>query len=130
MSNVARWLEPFTWEFVTAQNQLLCQQKSAHHGPTSDGHDAAREVWERASPQELELAEAVDVCRQSHRIAPFTNFNGNTFSAIARVMVRRLSLPPEEEHLARSLVGHIVAGVASDEEIHAFERFCAALGRK
>jgi len=122
------WLEPFTWDFVTAQNEMLCLQKSAHHGPTSDGHRAARETWERAREQESELADAVEVCRQCHRLAPFTNFNGNTFAAIARVMMRRLNLPPEREHLARSLAGHIVAGVASDTEIRAFRDFCASLG--
>ena len=89
MKSIGNWLEPFTWEFVTAQNQILCQQKAAHHGPTSDG---------------------------------------NTFAAIARIIIRKLNLEPEKEHLVRSLAGHIVAGVASDEEIQAFQKFCNRLG--
>lgn len=60
-------------------------------------------------------------------MAPFTNFNGNTFAAIARILVRRLELDSAEEILIRSLAGHIVAGVASDEEVKAFEKFCAGL---
>ena len=61
-------------------------------------------------------------------MAPFTNFNGNTFSAIARTMVKQLELEPELDYHARSLVGHIVAGVAGEEETEAFRRLCEALG--
>ena len=59
----------------------------------------------------MSLDEMVDLCRKCHRLGPFTNYNGNTFAA-----------------LARSLAGHIVAGVASDEEVRAFRAFCEALG--
>lgn len=111
MNFTRQWLEPFSWEFVTAQNEVLCLQKTAHHGPTSDGHLIAKELWEDARLREMGLSEVVDVCRRCHRLAPFTNFNGNTFAAIAR-----------------SLAGHIVAGVASEEEVKAFEKFCAGLG--
>ena len=123
-----RWLEPFSWEFVIAQNEVLCLQKSAHHGPTSDGHLVAKELWEEAMEREMSLFETVEVCRRCHRLAPFTNFNGNTFAAIARILMRKLNLDPEREFLARSLAGHIVAGVASEEEVKAFEKFCAGLG--
>jgi len=62
----------------------------------------------------MRLSEVVEVCRKCHRLAPFTNYNGNTFAAIARILVRRLGLDPEKEFLVRSLAGHIVAGVASE----------------
>lgn len=127
MKSVARWLEPFSWDFVTAQNEILCNQKSAHHGPTSDGHEATRQIWEDAIARDMTVFEAVETCRRCHRLAPFTNFNGNTFAAVARTMVRKLNLAPEQEYLARSLAGHIVAGVASDEEIQAFREFCESL---
>jgi hypothetical protein len=32
-----------------------------------------------------------------------------------------------QHQIVRSLAGHIVAGVASDEEIQAFRTFCASL---
>lgn len=70
------------------------------------------------------LYEAIEVCRRCHRIAPFTNYNGNTFAAIARILVKQLGLSPENDHIVRSLAGHIVAGVASGEEIEAFRTFC------
>ena len=57
-----------------------------------------------------------------------SNYNGNTFAAIGRIMVKKLDLEPTKETLARSLAGHIVAGVASDEEILAFRKFCTSLG--
>jgi hypothetical protein len=126
--NVGRcWLEPFTWEFVTAQNEVLCRQKSAHHGPTSDGHEQARTFWETERRRAMGLYEAVEVCRKCHRLAPFTNFNGNTFAAIARIVVKHGGFAAEDETLARSLAGHIVAGVAGEEEINAFRKLCASL---
>jgi hypothetical protein len=127
MTTNACWLEPFTWAFVTAQNEILCRQKSAHHGPTSDGHADAMAFWEESRMREMSLFDAIEVCRRCHRLAPFTNFNGNTFAAIARIVVKKLSIDPTQEQLARSLAGHIVAGVASDEEVRAFRKFCESL---
>lgn len=123
-----KWLEPFSWDFVTAQNQILCANKSAHHGPTSDGHDLGKELWQTNCQQEISLFEAVEICRKCHKIAPFTNYNGNTFAAIARIMIKKLDLKPEDEFLIRSLAGHIVAGVAGEDELKAFEQFCKSLG--
>ena len=106
----------------------LCNDKHAHHGPTSDGHAACRELWETARTQSMTLDEMVHLCRKCHRLAPFTNYNGNTFAAIARTLIDGLELPREKSAVARSLAGHIVAGVASDEEVWAFEKFCASIG--
>jgi hypothetical protein len=38
-----------------------------------------------------------------------------------------MELPKNTDSLARSLVGHIVAGVASEEEVLAFRKFCVRL---
>ncbi len=73
------------------------------------------------------LDEAVDLCRRCHRMAPFCLYNGNTFTAIIRDVVENLNLLPNQGHIIRSLAGHIVAGVASDEEERAFRDFCASL---
>lgn len=75
----------------------------------------------------MDLEEMVDLCRRCHRLAPFTNYNGNTFAAIARAMLESLDLPEDSAYLARSLAGHIVAGVASEEEVRAFRKFCESL---
>ena len=71
--------------------------------------------------------EAADLCRQCHRLAPFCNFNGNTFAAIARSLVDTLRLKADEAHILRSLAGHIVAGTASDAETKAFAEFSRSL---
>ena len=39
----------------------------------------------------------------------------------------KLELLPAERQLIRNMAGHIVAGVASDEETRAFRDFCASL---
>lgn len=73
------------------------------------------------------LHEMIETCRKCHRLAPFTNYNGNTFAAIARSLLDTLQLPAETASVIRSLAGHIVAGVASDEETEAFRAFCSNL---
>jgi hypothetical protein len=83
--------------------------------------------WEESRLREMNLFDAIEVCRKCHRLAPITNFNGNTFAAIARIIVKKLSLDVTQDTLARSLAGHIVAGVASEEEVHAFRKFCESL---
>ena len=109
------------------QNRQLCEAKHAHHGPTSDGHEATRELWESARFLPMDLFELADLCRRCHRMAPFTNYNGNTFAAIVRALIDGLGLDARQAALGRSLAGHIVAGVAGEEEVRAFREFCASL---
>ena len=119
------WLELFDWEFVTATNAALCQPKKALHKPTSDGHVRARKLWEENHRREMFLDAAADLCRECHRLAPFCNFNGNTFAAIARSLVDTLKLKADEAHVIRTLLGHVVAGTASEletEELRGFSR--------
>jgi len=125
--NSRAWLADIPWEMVIWQNEQLCKAKNAHHGPTLDGHEACRVLWEQSQPQEMTLVEIVELCRNCHRMAPFTNYNGNTFAAIARALITMLALPDSLAAAARSLAGHIVAGVASEEEIQAFREFCDSL---
>lgn len=122
-----QWLAGYSWSFVTAQNAVLCAAKNALHKPTSDGHDVTRDLWESRHQEIMGLDEAVDLCRRCHRMAPFCLYNGNTFTAIIRDVVENLNLLPNQGHIIRSLAGHIVAGVASDEEERAFREFCANL---
>lgn len=72
----------------------------------------------------MRLDEAVDLARRCHRMAPFCFYNGNTFAAIIRDVVNQLNLAPDRAYIIRSLAGHIVAGVATDEEVKAFRDFC------
>jgi len=87
------WLEPYPWEFVTAQNALLCHAKNALHKPTSDGHDRTRELWLAQHTRAMPLEEAVDLRRRCHRLAPFCFYNGNTFASIIALVIKRLELP-------------------------------------
>jgi hypothetical protein len=122
-SSTQAWFAPFTWEFVTQQNAVLCQAKNALHKPTSDGHESARTLWEANHVCAMTLSEAIDLCRRCHRLAPFCFYNGNTFAAIARAVIARLGLDAQQAFIIRSLAGHIVAGVATDEEVTAFQEF-------
>jgi hypothetical protein len=121
------WLRDYSWEFVTAQNAMLCATKHALHKPTSDGHDVTRSLWEENYLRETTLDDAVELCRRCHRGAPFCFYNGNTFAALIRDVINQLDLPAERKAVVRSLAGHIVAGVATTEEERAFREFCAGL---
>jgi len=125
--NSKAWLADIPWEMVVWQNEQLCKAKNAHHGPTSDGYEACRALWKQSQMQEMTLVEIVELCRNCHSLAPFTNYNGNTFAAIARALIEMLALPESSATAARSLAGHIVAGVASEEEVLAFRKFCDGL---
>jgi hypothetical protein len=126
--NSRAWLVDVSWDMVIWQNEQLCRSKNAHHGPTSDGHADCKKLWDENHTTIMTLDEMVDFCRRCHRLAPFTNYNGNTFSAIARAMIETLEISRNEATVARSLAGHIVAGVASDVEVQAFRKFCEGLG--
>lgn len=125
--NSRAWLASVPWELVVWQNAQLCNFKKAHHGPSSDGYETCKQYWDSSHQSVMTLHEMIETCRKCHRLAPFTNYNGNTFAAIARSLIDTLQLPAETATLIRSLAGHIVAGVASDEEINAFKKFSDSL---
>jgi hypothetical protein len=127
MSARQAWLELFTWEVVTIQNRRLCEAKNALHKPTSDGHEATKAQWESNHRTRMTLAEAADLCRRCHRMAPFCFYNGNTFASIMVLVVKKLELPPEQAYIIRSLADHIVAGVATEEDVKAFQAFSDSL---
>jgi len=54
------WLADIPWEMVAWQNEQLCKAKNAHHGPTSDGYDVCRALWQESQMQEVPLVEIVD----------------------------------------------------------------------
>ncbi len=104
---------------MTSNNAAICQAKSALHKSTSEGHEPARKLWESARVRELSLIEALDVCRECHRLAPFCFFNGNTFAGIARAMIHPIlqKLDAPTAFTLRSAVGHYVAGTIGRQEI-------------
>lgn len=114
------WLKDFAWEVVVETNRLLCAPKGAFHGPTSDGYEETERLWRIRHASPMTLAETVELCRQCHRMAPFCNYNGNTFVAVIRQVITRLDLPSEQTAVLRSVTGHIVAGTASNQERNTF----------
>jgi len=49
------WLAEVPWALVEYQNAALCEAKNAHHGPTSDGYEKARSLWENERTKEMSL---------------------------------------------------------------------------
>jgi hypothetical protein len=71
MSPKRQWLAGYSWEFVTAQNAILCAAKNALHKPTSDTHETTKTFGESRNQEAMELTEAVEICWHCHRLAPF-----------------------------------------------------------
>jgi hypothetical protein len=126
---VKPWLAAFDWNLVTEINRGLCRQKNALHKPTSDGYLPAKTLWEKNQFANLALSDALNVCQQCHRLAPFCFYNGNTFAAIARDFIIELSpkIAADEAHVLRSIAGHIVAGTATDIEQKQLDSILKAL---
>lgn len=66
---------------------------------------------------------------QCHRLAPFCNYNGNTFVTIVKTLLdEELNrLPADQSFLLRNIAGHIVAGTATDIERKQLDAMLAAL---
>ncbi len=125
------WLQVVPWETVVSINQALCEARQALHKPTSDGYASAKELWEKHRSREFPLAELLQICFQCHRLAPFCNYNGNTFVTIVKTLLDDVlqNLPADRAHVLRSIAGHIVAGTATDIERKQLEAMLAALGK-
>ena len=115
---VKNWLQIVPWEAVVSINAALCEARKALHKPTSDGYAPAKELWERNRSRKLSLPEVFQIGFQCHRLAPFCNYNGNTFVTIIRTLLNDVlkGLPADKAHILRSIAGHIVAGPATDIE--------------
>lgn len=112
------WLKDVSWETVIAINAALCQNKRALHKPTSDGYEPARELWEKSRRRKITLPELLQLCVKCHRLAPFCNYNGNTFVTVVKTLLDEIlsSMSPDKAFVLRSIAGHIVAGTATEIE--------------
>jgi hypothetical protein len=113
------WLKDWPWQTVITINAGLCKEKNAPHKPSADGYASAQKLWEAVGKRELTLREALDICRQCHKLAPFHFYNGNTFAAIGRTLIQGVlqKMPPVKAHSLRSVVGHYIAGTAGSDEL-------------
>jgi hypothetical protein len=114
------WLRDWPWETISAINSGLCKEKNALHKPTSEGHELARKVWEDSRQIKMPLRQALEICRQCHKLSPFCFYNGNTFVAVGRTMIQNTlgKLSPEKAQAFRSVVGHYIAGTAGETELN------------
>lgn len=117
-----QWLEAVPWDSVVQLNHALCRDKQLDPGQSPKNpkaFEAARQLWERTAVKTLTLKAVLDACRQCSELSPFTYNNGNTFAAIAKTLVESLvaDLAPVEAHIARTTVGHYVAGLIGRAEL-------------
>jgi hypothetical protein len=126
---VKNWLQVVPWESVVSINQALCAARQAVHKPTSEGYQPSKELWERHRGRDISLVDLLQLGYQCHRLAPFCNYNGNTFVTIVRTLLAdELSrLPPDQAHVLRSVAGHIVAGTVTAGERKQLDSLLAEL---
>jgi hypothetical protein len=129
---VKNWLQIVPWEAVVSINAALCEARKALHKPTSDGYTPAKELWEKNRSRKLSLSEVFQIGFQCHRLAPFCNYNGNTFVTIIRTLLNDVlkDMPADKAHILRSIAGHIVAGTATDIEKKQLDSLLAALEKR
>jgi hypothetical protein len=101
-------LKDLEWNEIVERNKMLCLKAGYQHGRTSEGYQPAKELFKRESSKELDLAGAIEVLRQLHKVAPFLFLNGNTFSQIGRELMTWHG----KSAALRSIVGHHIAGTA------------------
>ncbi len=100
-----------SWAALEETNARQCHEKSACHGYTSDGKEPAIALFKQAkSRPNLNLAEAVDILRQLHKLSPFLFFNGNTFAIAGNRLLAFYNPNRSANATTRSLVGHHIAG--------------------
>ncbi len=130
MRNLVKpWLKPVPWSTVIALNASLCQAARAAHKPTSDGYEPAQALWEQSRLKDLSLQELLEICFKCHRLAPFCNYNGNSFVAIVKTLLANTlsGLPANKAFILRSIAGHVVAGTATDIEVKQLDEMLAEL---
>lgn len=78
------------------------------------------------------LSDLLELCFQCHRLAPFCNYNGNTFVTIVKTLMadELKRLPPDEAHVLRSIAGHIVAGTATNIEVKQLGKMLSLLEQR
>lgn len=108
-----------SWDAVATTNQELCQKDEQPHAPSPATHDEARRLWEESMGRSMKLRDALDVCRQIHKLAPFQFFNGNTVAAVVKTLVDDMvqTLPSVQAQIARSTVSHYVVGAIKAREL-------------
>ena len=128
---VKNWLQIVPWEAVVSINAALCEARKALHKPTFDGYAPAKELWERNRSRKLSLPEVFQIGFQCHRLAPFCNYNGNTFVTIVKTLLdaELKRMPPDQSYILRSIAGHIVAGTATDIERKQLDSMLALLAK-
>lgn len=125
----AAFFTHWSWESVVGINRGTCERGGAQHGINSETGSACESRWEESRAETLTLADALHHLRDFHRRAPFLFFNGNTFAAIGRQLVRVIfsDLPTARQREVVSAVAHYIAGVLDWEAmVQVVESLCAA----
>lgn len=107
----------FDWSAITETNAGLCASTSSFHGPTSDGYNDCKTLWESKHPETMRFRDVLAFLQDCHRMAPFCFNNANTFAAVARDLIYDLKTDSDTATLLRSAAGHYVAGVLPDDEL-------------
>jgi hypothetical protein len=127
-----KWLEPVPWRVVVSVNQELCQKDHQEHNANLPGYERAQQLWEETLPRTMNLRTVLDVYRQTHKLAPFKFFNGNTVAAVAERMMGPVleGVPSVQAAMARKTVAHYVVGAIRSSELEAVLEHVAQVWRK
>lgn len=77
------WFKTIGWDRVVQTNKASCEKTGYQYGLSPSQSPKMQRLWEINAERPMSLLEMVDLCRRIHIGAPFLNFNGNTFAALA-----------------------------------------------
>jgi hypothetical protein len=113
-----QWLRDRAWDRVAEQNRALCQTAEIGLQLGRNYHTACT-LWEKTVQQHLTLAQALDIFRQCHDLAPFRFYNTPTFAVLARELASEVAegLPAVEGEILRNTLEHYAVGTISRNEL-------------
>lgn len=119
-AKILPYLADFPWVKVETINHQVC----AEHGQKPfiffpDGHRAARDYWDRSSPLKMSIEGVAELCRVSHKLAPFGSFNLVTFGRVAHYALtpHLFYLPPAQRALAQLAIGNYISEHVGPDEL-------------
>jgi hypothetical protein len=75
-----------TWDTIENINRGLCEHGRAAFSRNEEGYAKAKDLWNNRQSQSS-LLEVLELAHKCHRLAPFLNYNGNTFVSVVRTVI-------------------------------------------
>jgi hypothetical protein len=107
------WFKNLDWEDLARINQIFCEKGNAQYGFSESQGPKFKKLWEEKSQKPMSFWDMCELCRKLHEGAPFFNFNGNTFAAVASEASLQMNYPNQfilEDAICNAIAGSLSPG--------------------